>query len=131
MTHDLVKNKMYSNTLRALYMRNYRQNNPKYGKKEYARVKVYRVQLMEILGGCSCVDCGYDESIFALQIDHIEAHGSDDVRRFKNRVQMYKYYIDNPTIAIIKLQVLCANCNMIKMHKNKEWLISKTRGKSN
>jgi len=129
MTHDLVKNKTYSHTLVAVYMRNYRKNNPEYSKKQYQKAKDWKRELIHLLGGYVCKKCGYNKNEFALQIDHINGHGSDDVRLFKNRPQMYRYYLKNPIIAKEKLQMLCANCNMIKMHENKEWNIPMTRGK--
>ena len=80
-----------------------------------------RESIMEILGGPMCVLCGYNQDIRALQLDHKYSEGNMDKLKFSSNNTMYRYYRDHPEIAKAKLQVLCANCNSIKRHVNKEW----------
>ena len=39
---------------------------------------------------------------------------------FKTGTEMYRFYLEKPIRARRELQVLCANCNAIKKHENKE-----------
>lgn len=83
--------------------------------------KEQRMMLFEILGGVICNHCGYDKDIRALQFDHKNGGGRKDRKRFSNSTfGMIKYYIARPQEARDKLQVLCANCNAIKIHENGE-----------
>jgi len=102
-----------------------RKNNPIYrrmklGIDSKSRTRV-REELMEILGGCMCCFCGYSQDFRALQIDHKYSDGHKDIIKFSSNAAMYRYYRDKPNIAKARLQVLCANCNMIKRHTNREW----------
>jgi hypothetical protein len=77
------------------------------------RTKNFRITLMNILGGAKCI-CGFSDSR-ALQIGHKFNDGATERNAFKNADKMYRYYIDNPKIARLKLEVTCANCNTIDM----------------
>lgn len=60
---------------------------------------------------CGCVDCGYNENVFALQFDH--------ERDKKNKVasmNTIKYAIDE----LEKCVVRCANCHAIKTQERYE-----------
>ena len=82
---------------------------------EKRRLRKIRHELMEILGGEFCKNCGYD--IYeALQFDHINGRGCEDRRNFHTGRIMYQFYASNPELARKTLQVLCANCNFIKRH---------------
>ena len=84
---------------------------------------------MDILGD-KCVKCGFNDKR-ALQFDHINGGGLKDRIRFKAAQTMYKFYINNPELARKCLQILCANCNTIKIKENKECSIPrKGRGKA-
>ncbi len=75
-----------------------------------------RIELMEILGGQFCKNCGFnDERV--LQIDHIFGNGQDMPLTVKGIIL---YYLENPNIAREELQVLCANCHRIKSLENGE-----------
>jgi len=89
-------------------------------KTKYLRERRYiiRQKLIDILGD-KCIQCGISDPR-VLQIDHINGGGTKEVRHFKNGVNMYMFYINDPSIARTKLQILCANCNWIKRHENKE-----------
>jgi len=86
------------------------------GKKTY---RDQRQSLIKILGGFKCKDCGYDDNILALQIDHIFNTGNLDKKRFGRRDELFRYYISHPLEAIENLQVLCANCNQIRIWEKK------------
>lgn len=75
-----------------------------------------RIELMEMLGGQYCVECGFND-YRVLEIDHIFGNGQDMPLTVKGIVL---YYLENPTIAREELQVLCANCHRIKTIENNE-----------
>jgi len=95
-------------------------------EKEIART--YRIKttnnkkliLMNILGGPICVICGITD-IRCLQFDHINGDGYKErhEKNIKGNTTV-RYYLKHKEEAIQKLQVLCANCNWIKRHENKE-----------
>ena len=66
-------------------------------------------------GTCECVHCGYSD-IRALQIDHI--HGGGEAHRRGIKQDFYVWLIKNDFPN--GFQVLCANCQQIKMCENKE-----------
>ena len=74
------------------------------------KTTIIRKELFKILGGKKCVECGYSNEL-ALAFDHIHDDGNID-RKSKN-YSMQKY-VDNPSLARERLQVLCYNCNTIK-----------------
>jgi DNA-binding XRE family transcriptional regulator len=69
--------------------------------------------------GAKCVKCGYDKDVRALQIDHIDSDGKADRAKFKNSTHYYYSIFINPDAT--KYQILCVNCNRIKMHTDSEW----------
>lgn len=91
-----------------------------------SRIREQRKKYLEMLGS-KCVRCGYSEDWRALQVDHIKSEGVIDRKRFRGgRGGMY-YYLKHPYEAKQNLQVLCANCNAIKRHEQKEWWRKKQR----
>lgn len=76
-----------------------------------------REKLFEILGGKVCKKCGYKKDYRALQIDHKKGGGRKERKRFGNNHNLTIYYKNHSKEAKKKLQVLCANCNIIKMVK--------------
>lgn len=81
-------------------------------RKEYQKV---RAELLVLLGN-KCVKCGYSNQK-ALCFDHIYGNGKEDRKRFnRNNFRLMKYYLEHPEEAKQKLQILCANCNMIKAY---------------
>ena len=97
-----------------------RETNP---VKHYTNVKTrrdrIRKELIDFLGG-SCRNCGY-ENILALQVDHIFSDAKKDRQRFKNDLYvMYFYYLSHPKEAKERVQVLCANCNRLKVYSHNE-----------
>jgi hypothetical protein len=69
-----------------------------------------RLEALELFGNV-CASCGYDDPR-ALCFDHIADDGNE--HRTKVRVLPAQWIISNPEEAIDRLQVLCANCNLIK-----------------
>ena len=116
------------------YQRDYqrkRMKDPIEKEKHYQRVRKYlknkphkqtatanRIKILDILGRV-CVVCGFTD-IRALQIDHIDSDGLQQIKEIGSMAKMYKFYVDNPDKIKIKLQTLCANCNWIKRYENKE-----------
>lgn len=103
------------------------QRQSEYQKQHYEEKIAYnkdwafrkRLELMNIIGCTKCKTCGFCDPR-ALQFDHINGGGRLDLKRFSHTSQMVAYYIKNPELAKTTLQVLCANCNWIKVHVNRE-----------
>ena len=81
--------------------------------------------LLQLLGE-KCVKCGHDD-YRTLQIDHKSGGGNKDFKVRGKGVGYYRYYLRNPDEAKEKLQVLCANCNMIKKFENQEYFTRDAR----
>lgn len=71
-----------------------------------------RSSLIQILGSV-CVRCGIDD-VRVLQFDHIFGGGVAEIKNLGGSWMMYAYYRDNPDVAKLKLQLLCANCHVLK-----------------
>jgi len=92
------------------------------------RMRDIRKNLVISLGHrCACKepDCWHIgqcviEDYRILQIDHVDSGGTKEIELKGNRV-MYLYYLKHPEEAKQKLQILCANCNWMKRHRNKEF----------
>lgn len=81
-----------------------------------------RLDLLAFLGG-KCIRCGYNHNVRALCLDHINGGGSKDRKSFGSLLKFYRYYLNNPELAKERLQVLCFNCNAIKMdERNEYWM---------
>lgn len=78
-----------------------------------------RLKLLRHLGD-QCTACGYNDNELALQIDHIDGSGGADKKRFKSTTTYYRYYLNHFDITKVRLQILCANCNIIKRFENRE-----------
>ena len=106
------------------YFKDYRLENKeklRIYRREWQRNKRYMMKqkLFEILGGKKCVKCGFTDER-ALQFDHINGGGYSERKSYlSNYTGMILLYYRDPNIKN-KLQVLCANCNWIKRHENKE-----------
>lgn len=75
-----------------------------------------RRQVVAALGG-KCAVCGYDD-VRALVLDHKNGDGDTDRKSVGSKIA--RYYVAHLDEAAEKLQVLCANCNMIKAFDNNE-----------
>lgn len=100
----------------------YKRLNPESTKKYIERELNKRFTVINFLGD-KCNHCNYDKDIRALVLDHIKGDGKADRLRLGNRVA--RYYAHHLEEAKVNLQVLCANCNMIKSFNNKEHNISR------
>ncbi len=85
-------------------------------KKTLDKDREKRREVVRRLGG-RCIQCGFSD-IRALVLDHKTGDGGQDRKRVGNRIA--RYYVRHPDEAKEKLQVLCANCNMIKAVQNNE-----------
>jgi hypothetical protein len=65
-----------------------------------------------------CVTCGFSDRR-ALQIDHINGNGKSDRKRYTSQSLYLKHILE---VKGEGYQILCANCNWIKRHENKESL---------
>ena len=81
------------------------------------RRSLLRQQLLDVLGR-SCVRCGYAADERALQIDHVNGRGNADRRRFPSLTAYYEHILSVGKDG--GYQILCANCNHIKMVEAKE-----------
>lgn len=109
---------------KRIWRANHRESYLRRMKIDLLAVREQRLRLMDILGGRKCCDCGYSTDVRALHIDHLDNDGYKDRYLFKNNQKMYRFYLKNPTLAIIKLQVLCFNCNVIKQIEGRHWKMS-------
>lgn len=75
-----------------------------------------RDELVLLLGGFTCAECNYDDER-ALEIHHIYGNGKEMPL---SKTGIIEYYLENPEIAIIDLQVLCRNCHRIKSLENNQ-----------
>jgi len=107
----IVKNRAKHNKRMALYMREYKKINPNNHSERQ------RARLLEILGG-KCVKCGYTDKR-SLQFDHIKGDGYTERKSLPNS-KMVNYYLKNQDKITLNIQILCANCNMIKKIENNE-----------
>lgn len=108
--------------------RKWRQEHPdkwsaitgKYNKK--IRKKTKNECLKYISGGVvCCARCGFTD-IRALQIDHIHGGGSKENKKFHTTYDFHKYILSlSENVVKNKYQILCANCNWIKVYENKEF----------
>jgi len=82
-------------------------------------VVTWRMKAFVALGGPVCTKCGFTD-IRALQFDHIiGGTGRKERKKYNGRMgSFYKYVAETGKS---KFQVLCANCNTIKRHVEKEW----------
>ena len=87
------------------------------------RQKNTRLRIIKLLGNC-CKHCGTDDKR-VLQLDHINGDGKFERKRNKNgncSKPKYKSILDRILNGYVGLQVLCANCHMIKTYENKDHL---------
>ena len=92
----------------------FRKFNPEKQRIELEKDVFKRGILIQFLGG-KCVNCGYEEDIRGLQLDHINDNGKEDRKRVGIRIS--RYYLKNLEEAKSILQVLCGTCHCIKTYK--------------
>lgn len=96
-------------------------------KVDHERYIKTRNEVIQVLGG-KCVnpynlqphpDWCNDSS--CLQIDHINGGGRQEVKKFTNSLAFYRYVLKQVKNKSKDYQLLCANCNLIKREKNREF----------
>lgn len=80
------------------------------------RQRRLRVEIIQLLGG-KCKECGFSDGR-ALQIDHIFGGGNKELLNGRRGGLMYYYKVLRDQTG--QYQLLCANCNWIKRHEQKE-----------
>ncbi len=99
-----------------------RKNRNKIKSKWGLTVYGHRLALLSLLGA-QCVKCGFSD-IRVLQIDHINGYGCQDRKEKHGNQRMIDYYAKHPIEALQKLQVLCANCNTIKLTEERDVIMA-------
>jgi hypothetical protein len=111
------------------YGKNYRQvpkNKTRFNEKRKVERPIKDQErtncLFFIIGGYKCVKCGFRDHR-GLEKDHIKDDGYLDNQRFSDDRSRDLYYVYHPEEAREKLQVLCSNCNAIKLNDQRvrEW----------
>lgn len=107
------------------YMRNYHKT-PKgraimRASSQKTRQK-RREFLLSFFGG-KCCKCGFSD-VRALHMDH--RLGRNGEKRLGNIDSRYSFVKNNPEEALRQYQLLCANCNFIKVYENNEFRPRKT-----
>jgi len=104
-------------------MKIWRLNNKEHLKKtkKNARVELKRLIIDKYSNGTGCcVKCGFNDSR-ALQIDHINNDGAEERKKlFGSRLDAgirFYYYLKRNNFPD-GYQVLCANCNIIKLREH-------------
>ena len=82
-------------------------------------IRLKRFKLIEVLGNI-CIQRGFSDRR-ALQLDHKNGGGTQEYSKFGGHDKMISHYIKNIEDAKDKLQVMCANCNLIKKYSNNEF----------
>jgi hypothetical protein len=89
----------------------------------------YRNEIIQLLGVKCANPYNIDHTsfereldyIFCLQIDHTHGHGKIEIDSFSHdRKQYYKHILEEIKSGSKDYQLLCANCNWLKRHKNNE-----------
>lgn len=115
-----LKNKDKRNEQRRIRYSNPNYRKTKNNQRNQSRKQKYlqdKNSLFKILGGFKCCKCDFDNPL-ALQIEHKNNTGYLDKKRFNRHDQFFRYYISHPLEAIKYLQIMCANCNQIKVKDN-------------
>ena len=101
------------------YAKEYLKKNKEISNKKYReyRARIRREVLIFVGGemGLKCKRCNFDD-IRALQIDHVNGGGRQEIRKFRDNSRYIKHIKKNPE----NYQLLCANCNWIKKVENNE-----------
>ena len=99
------------------------------GDKAYQRHRAKRDAIITYLGGrCSNPDCAWVNhdgtrgcaDFRCLQIDHVRGDGAERRKTKEERSKSMLYNTVLKTTPGEIYQLLCANCNWIKRHENKE-----------
>lgn len=88
--------------------------------QEYQKIKTrtWRKEIISLLGS-RCVRCGFND-IRALEIDHIYGGGTKHRHIIGSGYRYYEEILKDIKDGLRKYQLLCSNCNRIKMIENNE-----------
>ncbi len=103
--------------------------NCQFIKRDEARIRTTKLQIyqhahrlrlktlvLSKYGGCRCGACGMT-NIICLTLDHVLDNGADHRREIGCRRDIYKYLKKNNFPNNPPLQVLCINCQFLKINK--------------
>jgi hypothetical protein len=106
------KNKYHLSLIHKKYYKKNKKQLKKYHQLFHLTLKIIIIQVYT-KGKMNCMNCGYNENIDALTIDHIDNNGF----KFRNKDGRYGdcfyhwiIFHNFPN----NLQILCSNCNLIK-----------------
>jgi len=97
------------------YRKKYNQQKSLSYREERIR---QRNTTLDAMGG-KCSSCGFSD-FRALQIDHVNGDGKNERKNPTGR-SYYEKVLQSFLKKEGKYQLLCANCNWIKRHENKEY----------
>ena len=110
------KNKEHVKKYRKEYYEEKKMKERKAHKKYMTKMRTFILKRL----GNKCCQCGFDD-VRALQIDHINGGGRKERDKIGSTSSYYRMLRDLSDNEIYeKYQLLCANCNMIKVTTNKE-----------
>ena len=104
------KNKKKLDKINKKYNKNHKKQINNTIRKRWA---IIRQKILEEVGNSKCKKCGV-EDIRVLQLDHINGNGNILAKQITSGSMRHYYYYNNLELAKKELQVLCANCHMIK-----------------
>jgi len=98
-----------------------REHRTKVRLRHKAWRKNQRIRVLRHIGGeIKCGHCGFSD-LRALQVDHIEGGGNEELKRYGHLSTLFSKILKmSVEDAREKYQILCANCNMIKKYENEE-----------
>lgn len=102
----------------------YRENKEKINvrNRQYSQRTTLQLRLdvQQKLGG-KCVRCGINDWR-VLQVDHVKSNGREELRTLGNTRGIYKRVLTLPIEQLnSEYQLLCANCNWVKMYEQNEF----------
>lgn len=95
----------------------YQKNKIEIQIKQGTRGKAIRTAIRKLLGD-KCNTCGFND-VRALQIDHVNG-GGNKLRKQYGEMVHNRMILESLINGSKDYQLLCANCNWIKRHTNKE-----------
>lgn len=107
----------YKDKERALAREYYHRNKESIKVKMRSKRKELRAEIFQRLGSV-CSSCGFSD-IRALQVDHVNG-GGNKLRKDMGDIKHTKSILCSIIEGSKEYQILCANCNWIKRHTNKE-----------
>jgi len=93
-----------------------KENKNKVNRWARLRHQKIRREVLVLLGN-KCTRCGFD-NWKALQIDHINGGGRQDIESFSSNVAYLSAVKASVEKQENKYQLLCANCNQIKRYED-------------